>query len=52
MKHALPESVRRFPWPSVQRDSELLAERCRPGLRLLDLRERLAFMFEQIGKVA
>lgn len=40
MKHALPASVRRYPWPSIQRDSQLLARRCASGLREQFLRTR------------
>ena len=52
MKHALPLSVRTFSWPSTQAASQMLAERCAEGLRLLAMRERLALQFEQIGRAA
>lgn len=52
MKHALPESVRRIQWPSIAKDSQLLAERCAEGLRLLAMRERLALQFERMGQAA
>lgn len=52
MKHALPEAVLAYPWPSIAKDSQLLAERCADGLRLIALRERLALQFEQVGRAA
>lgn len=50
--HALPESVRQFPWPSIQRDSQLLADRCALGLVERSMRERLEFWFQPIGSAA
>lgn len=35
-----------YPWPSIQRDSEILAARCAAGLREQFLRERLEGYFE------
>lgn len=52
MTHALPAHVLAHPWPSIARDSQILAERCADGLRLLALRERLAWQFERIGRAA
>ena len=52
MIHALPEAVVAYPWPSTQRASQMLAERCAEGLLLRAARERLAFYFEQFSVAA
>ena len=47
MTHALPLAVRLYAWPSIQRDSQILAQHVAIGLREKFLRERLERYFER-----